>query len=165
MLKIRLLAKATLMCDARRGDGVSFAGVQCDERINGSSRLMEGGGPTRSPLSGASCNRAGSESLRLGGGAVFHVLNVAILISAAESRGWFGCHLLGLCFWNTGSVHLNSSLSFSSHPRRAAASAERLPAVQMLDMTTRGELTNSCCSLNLCLYLLTIKEETFFFWE
>lgn len=86
MLKIRLLAKATLMCDARQGDGVSFAGVQCDERINGSSRLMEGGGSTCSPLSGASCNRARDDSLWLGGRAVFHVLNVAVLISAAESR-------------------------------------------------------------------------------
>lgn len=53
------LAKAALMCDAWQGDGVIVAGVQCDERINESSRLMEGGGPTCSPLSGARCNRAG----------------------------------------------------------------------------------------------------------
>lgn len=53
------LAKAALMYDAWQGDGVIVAGVQCDERINGSSRLMEGGGPTCSPLSGARCNRAG----------------------------------------------------------------------------------------------------------
>ena len=47
------------MCDAWQGDGVIVAEVQCDERINGSSRLMEGGGPTCGPLSGASCSRAG----------------------------------------------------------------------------------------------------------
>lgn len=47
------------MCVAWQGDSVIVAGVQCDERINGSCRLMEGGGPTCSPLSGASCNRAG----------------------------------------------------------------------------------------------------------
>lgn len=56
------LAKAALMCDAWKGDGVIVARVQCDERINGSSRLMEGGGPTCSPLSGARCNRAGRKS-------------------------------------------------------------------------------------------------------
>lgn len=53
------MAKAVLMCDAWQGDGVIVTGVQCDERINGSSRLMEGGGPTCSLLSGASCNRSG----------------------------------------------------------------------------------------------------------
>lgn len=55
----RHLVKAALMYDAWQGDGVIVAGVQCDERINGSSRLMEGGGPTCSPLSGARCNWAG----------------------------------------------------------------------------------------------------------
>lgn len=60
-LRRRHLAKAALVCDARRGDGVIVAGVQDDERINGSSRLMEGGRPTRSLLRGASCNWAGKE--------------------------------------------------------------------------------------------------------
>lgn len=58
-LRSRHLAKAALMCDAWQGDGVIVAVVQFDESINGSSRLMEGGGPTCSLLSGVSCNRAG----------------------------------------------------------------------------------------------------------
>lgn len=83
-------------CDAWQGDGVPVE--HCSDGINASSRLMEGGSPACSLLSGASCNRAGEESFRLGGGVVIHVVNVGGLISAGESRRWFGCHLPGLCF-------------------------------------------------------------------
>lgn len=74
---------------------------------------------------------------RLIGGSVFHVLNVAALISADESGGWFGCHLLGLCFRHMRAIHLNWSLWFSTQPPCSAPSAEELPAVQMLDTTSR----------------------------
>lgn len=60
-LRRRHLVKAALVCDAWRSDGVIVATVHDDERINGSSRLMEGGRPTWSLLRGASCTRAGKE--------------------------------------------------------------------------------------------------------
>lgn len=56
----------------------------CNEGLNGSLWLIEGGIPTRSPLSRASCNQAGRNRLRLGRDAVFRVQNVAALIFVAE---------------------------------------------------------------------------------
>jgi len=53
------LARAAPVCEAWQGDGVIVAGVRRDERINGSTGLMERGGPTCSPLSGGSCSGAG----------------------------------------------------------------------------------------------------------
>ncbi|KAK5873562.1 hypothetical protein PBY51_018596 [Eleginops maclovinus] len=72
-----LQPEQTSMCVSRRGDAVIVAAVRRDERINGSSGLMEGGGPACSELSGASWTPAGRNP-------GFHVPNGALLISASD---------------------------------------------------------------------------------
>lgn len=52
-----------------------------DERINGSSGLMERGGPNPEPTERTQLYPSWEESLQWGGRDVFHVLNVAMLIS------------------------------------------------------------------------------------
>lgn len=129
--------------------------------------ILQGNGgrrPNLQPTEWSQLQPSWEKPLRLGGRAVFHVLNVAVLISAAESGEWFGCHLLGLCFWNMRSIHLFLSLSFSSQPQffsEAASCAD----VRHDSSTSLVELTNSCGLLNLYVYLLTIKKETLCVWR
>lgn len=146
------------MCDARQGDGVIVAVVQCDDGINGSSRLMEGGSPACSPLSGASCNQAGR--------------NLSGWAAELFFMFWMSpCSFLpvrvGMIWMSPARV---MSLKHTAHPPEFiivvqleasvfCSPCREAAAVKMLDMTSQVELINSCCSRTLCLYLLIVWKD------